>query len=100
MTDARIESKQQHMANLVKSPHHAPAIDTKRKAPGSWLVFALVTALLIGTRAKAADTLNWRTNQNGVSADIQSARLVPVLEHVAGATGWRIFLEPGVTRTV
>src|SRR4051812_48342009 len=48
--------------------------------------------------AVATDSLSWRTNS--VSADIQSVRLVPVLERVARGTGWKVFLEPGVGRTV
>ncbi len=126
MANARIESKQQHMANFVKGPQE-PATTNRaawvwhrlwagekrcfstRVTPHSlaergvlafWLAFAVIAILLYPPFTKAADTLSWRTNQSGVSADIQSARLVPVLERVAEATGWRVFLEPGLTRNV
>jgi hypothetical protein len=48
----------------------------------------------------AADTLNWNTNKNRVTADIQSSELTDLLERIAGATGWRVFLEPGTTHQV
>src|SRR6266568_1794892 len=50
--------------------------------------------------AVAADTLNWRTNQNRVSADIQYRPLARLLEQITAATGWKVFLEPGTTHTV
>src|SRR6267378_589949 len=88
------------MANFVTGSA-MPASNLQRPAFACWLLFAVVATVLCGPlTTKAADTLSWRTNQNGVSADIQSGRLVPVLEDVAQATRWRVFLEPGVTRTV
>ena len=88
------------MAHFVKGSA-MPASNLERSAVASWLLFAVVaTVLCVPLTTKAADTLSWRTNQNGISADIQSGRLVPVLEYVAQATKWHIFLEPGVTRTV
>src|ERR1035438_875246 len=38
-----------------------------------WLVMAMFTAL----PSRAADTLNWETNRNRVSADIKSGKLIP-----------------------
>jgi hypothetical protein len=38
--------------------------------------------------------LDWNTNANRVSADIRSGQLVPVLEQIAGVTGWSVFVEP------
>jgi hypothetical protein len=61
-----------------------------------WLALALFPAL----PARAADTLNWETNRNRVSADIKSGQLIPVLEQIAAITGWHIFLEPDTTCTV
>ena len=62
-------------------------------------MFVLV---LIGsnTRAVAADVLNWNTNKNLVSADIQSTPLTRLLANVARDTGWQVFLEPNVKHTV
>jgi hypothetical protein len=61
-----------------------------------WLVMAMFT----GLPAWAADTLNWETNRNRVSADIKSGKLIPLLEQIASTTGWRIYLEPDTTSTI
>jgi hypothetical protein len=58
-----------------------------------WLAMALLAAV----PAWAADTLNWETNRNRVSADIKEGKLIPTLEQIAAATGWQVFLEPGTT---
>ena len=47
--------------------------------------------------ARAANTLNWETNQNRVSADVKSGRLLPLLEQIAAATRWHVFVEPDAT---
>jgi len=60
----------------------------------------LALALLGTTQARAADSLSWETNRNLVSADITSGKLLPLLQQIAGATGWRVFLEPDTTITV
>ncbi len=46
------------------------------------------------------NTLVWRQSQALVDADLTGASLVPVLERVAKATGWAIFLEPGTSREI
>lgn len=48
----------------------------------------------------AADSLTWNTNQDRVSANISSAPVLPVLEAVAHYTGWHVFVESNMTRTV
>ena len=60
----------------------------------------LTMALLATAPALAADTLNWETNRNRVSADIKAGKLIPLLEQIASATGWQVFLEPGTTCAV
>lgn len=60
----------------------------------------LALALFIAVPALAADTLNWRTNQNLVSADIKSGDLSKLLGQVAASTGWKVYLEPGTARNV
>src|ERR1035441_6505613 len=50
-----------------------------------WVAMALLTAV----PAWAANTLNWETNRNRVSADIKGGKLVPLLEQIASATGDR-----------
>ena len=42
----------------------------------------------------ATDSFNWNTNQNRVSADIKSSDLLSLLEQIADATRWRVFVEP------
>ena len=42
----------------------------------------------------AADSLLWRQNENRVTAEISSWDLPTLLENVAAATGWQIYLEP------
>ena len=60
----------------------------------------LAAALLTAAPAWAADTLNWETSRNRVSADIKSGKLLPLLEQIASATGWQVFVEPDTTRAV
>jgi len=48
----------------------------------------------------AADTLNWNTNKNEVSADIKSTGLLTVLEKIATVTRWHVFVEPETLHTV
>ena len=70
---------------------------------GAWRLraaFWLAMALLVAIPAWAADTLNWETNRNRVSADIKAGRLIPTLEQIAAATGWQVFLEPGTTSSI
>ncbi len=64
------------------------------------LSLGLAFAWLGGLQVFAADTLNWRTNQNRVSADIKAGSLLQVLGQVAGATGWQVFVEPGPSRSI
>jgi thermitase len=70
---------------------------------GWFFAFAFVAFGLFAslpTRTFAADTLNWQTNQNRVSADIKSSELLQVLETIAGKTGWKVFVEPETLHTV
>jgi hypothetical protein len=62
--------------------------------------FSAALVLLLAAPAWAADTLNWDTNRNQVSADIKSGKLLPLLEQIASVTGWQVFLEPDATCAV
>jgi hypothetical protein len=64
------------------------------------VALCLALALLPAVPALAADSLNWQTNQNRVSADIKSGKLVPLLEQIASVTGWHVFLEPDTSRSI
>lgn len=61
-----------------------------------WLVLACCAIL----PARGADTLNWQTNQNRVTADIKNSKLFPLLEQIAVATGWHVYVEPDTARNV
>ena len=64
----------------------------------TWLSVAI--ALLTAVTARAAGDFSWETNRNVVSADLNGRKLLPLLEQVASATGWQVFIEPDTTRTV
>jgi len=69
-----------------------------RRLPAALCLAAVVLGAI---PARAASTLNWETNRNRVSADIKSGRLLPLLEQIAAATRWHVFVEPdATTRTV
>lgn len=63
-------------------------------------LFCLSLLALALPCAHAADTFEWSTNKNSVSADIKSSDLISVLEKIAGVTHWKVFLEPGTTHSV
>lgn len=62
------------------------------------LLYALVAFLAVPV--SAADTLTWNTNRNRVSADVKNTPLLDLLEQVAGATGWQVFVEPETLHNV
>jgi hypothetical protein len=69
-----------------------------------WLCLAIVAIVPLGVSAGfgagpilPAETLSWNTNRNRVSADIKSRDLRKLLEQIAAASGWRVYLEPGTT---
>lgn len=61
------------------------------------IALALGLALPAAGPAWALDTLNWSTNQNRVTADIQAGKLLKVLQQIAISTGWQVFVEPRAT---
>jgi hypothetical protein len=63
-------------------------------------LLGLAIALQVAAPARAADTFNWETNRNRVTADIKAGRLLPLLEQIASVTGWRVFVEPDTTHTI
>ena len=63
---------------------------------GALLVLGTAVALQVG----AADSLNWHKDRDAVDADISSWSLLRTLEQVAEATGWQIYLQPGLQRKV
>ena len=56
--------------------------------------------LLCAAIAPAADTLNWRKDKDSVDADISSWSVIQTLEKISEATGWEIYVEPGIKSNV
>ncbi len=48
----------------------------------------------------ASDSLVWHQEKDRVDADIESWDTFNLLEHVAAATGWQIYLDPGAIRKI
>ncbi|HWC58752.1 MAG TPA: S8 family serine peptidase [Verrucomicrobiae bacterium] len=67
-----------------------------------WIYVATLALVLFSfkTRAETGPVLNWNTNQNQVSADIQSLPVARLLGAIARHTGWQVFLEPNLTHNV
>ncbi len=67
-----------------------------------WIYAAVAIAALILFRhpAQAEDTLLWSTNQDRVTANIQSLPVLNVLEAIALHTGWQVFIEPNTGHVV
>ncbi|MDB6066677.1 MAG: hypothetical protein JWR26_2885 [Pedosphaera sp.] len=65
------------------------------------LVFVGMT-LAAGTNRlmAASDSLSWDVKQGRVDADIESWDLRQVLEQVAAATGWKVYLDPKAVHNV
>src|SRR5437762_12942230 len=59
---------------------------------------ALATLCWWAPPGRAADSLVWRTGQ--VDAEIEAWPLPKVLESIASATGWQIYLQPDTRYTV
>jgi hypothetical protein len=68
----------------------------------SCLALAVLLAFSGARSVSAASgySLEWNTARNQVSADIESAELFSVLQRVATATRWQIFLEPKTAHTI
>jgi hypothetical protein len=63
-----------------------------RLLPLSLALLALACAV---SPARAADKLLWRVGSERVDADIDGWSLSRLLEQLADATGWQVFVEPG-----
>ena len=71
-------------------------LNLKRGAVWVWLALLLAA----GPQAGAANSLTWSKEKNRVAADISDWNLVEVLERVAAATGWEVYVDPGAQRKV
>lgn len=63
-------------------------------------VFGTLLGFGLAGQLRAADTLIWRQKQGKVDADIRNWDVPQLLEHVAAATGWQVYLDPGASRQV
>ena len=61
------------------------------------LLFAILAATV---PLRAADSLKWNSAEDRVEATVQFWTVPEVLQRVAGATGWKIFVDPGITKRV
>jgi hypothetical protein len=59
------------------------------------VLFCLLFALVFGARAANTNSLVWHKASDCVDADIRGEALWPLLEQIAGAADWKIFVEPG-----
>ena len=63
------------------------------------LILLMVSFVLVpqgtGAEAEGADYLKWDKTNNVVSAAVTTWDVTAVLRHVAAATGWEVYLEPG-----
>jgi len=59
-----------------------------------------LAAILSARPARAADSLLWSTNRNGVTADIQDWNLPKLLGKIRALTGWQVKMEPGTSATI
>lgn len=67
-------------------------------------LLCLSVIILTATNAMSAATsdefLRWQANEKRVDADIRTWPLPKVLEAVTGATGWQVYVEPGVDQQI
>jgi len=60
-----------------------------------YILFCVLLASAFGARASGTNSLVWHKAADRVDADIHSEALWPLLEQIAEAADWKIFVEPG-----
>jgi type II secretory pathway component GspD/PulD (secretin) len=50
--------------------------------------------------ALGSDQFDWNTNQNRVSVDVRAEQLNKLLQKIADATGWKVYVEPQTAHNV
>jgi hypothetical protein len=73
---------------LVMAAGGASSVELKAGAPAR------------GEASTATNFFDWRAASDKVSADIKDWDVQTLLQHVAAATGWQVFLEPDTKYTV
>jgi hypothetical protein len=69
----------------------------------TWIFLALACCLALARASadsKPADSLNWRSKENQVDANIEKSTLIPLLKQISRATGWKVYVEPGADTPV
>src|SRR5215212_3953438 len=61
---------------------------------------ALLALLFLALPVFARDSLVWQPEKNSVSAEITTWDLHQLLENVAEATGWKVYVEPNTTQKI
>ena len=63
-------------------------------------VLSFLLVLSLGARAAETNSIVWHRASNRVDANVQNETLLPLLGQIARDTGWRVYVEPGTTKTV
>ena len=71
-----------------------------RPPPLTLALLALCLCVLRPGALAAADSLVWHKQPERVDADIRNWNVPQLLEHLAAATGWRVYLDPGAVQPV
>jgi hypothetical protein len=94
------DEPRRYMNNFFRRPTGQQAFATCLPRLALFRVCSMLVLLAALASAPAADTLDWQKSRDQVSADIKSSALLPVLEKVAAATGWKVYVEPETIHTV
>jgi len=60
-----------------------------------YILFCLLVAFALGARAANTNSLVWHKAADRVDADVRGEALWPLLEQIAAAADWKVFVEPG-----
>ena len=63
-------------------------------------VLAITTLVVSATICRSADTLKWNAAADRVDANIEAWSVPELLQNVATATGWQIFIDPQITNRI
>jgi thermitase len=64
------------------------------------MIFCLTLLCGVGAHAAGTNSIVWHRAAGTVDADVQGETLLPLLGQIAADTGWRVYMEPGTTKTV
>lgn len=64
------------------------------------LLFCFLAACGFSAGAAVTNSIVWHRASGVVDANVHDEPLMPVLGRIASDTGWRVYVEPGTTRTI